>query len=235
MTACLWPAAAVGAVLALDETALAQTWLSQPLPAGWLAGLAAGDPVTGLVLGAAVQLLVMGDLPIGETTLREHVGPLVGTVFAATALGWRLDLPWRDPAGAGHLGWLLAGVAAASLAGRVVVKAERDGHARWQAAALQALRAGRDVPVGWYHLGGLALTALRGGVMAVGWCLVMTAGWLPLWERAGALPRQAAGLLVWWAPAVGAGALLDLYGTRQGRPYLALGAALALLVWGLAR
>ena len=41
--------------LALDETALAQTWLSQPLPAAILAGLVCGEPMAGLALGLPLQ------------------------------------------------------------------------------------------------------------------------------------------------------------------------------------
>ena len=57
-----WPAVLglglLGGVLVLDDTALAQTWFSQPLPAAVLAGAVLGDPLSGLALGLPIQLIM---------------------------------------------------------------------------------------------------------------------------------------------------------------------------------
>ena len=55
----------VGGALSLDATAAFQMMLSQPLVAASIAGLVVGDATTGLVVGAALQLVWMGVLPVG--------------------------------------------------------------------------------------------------------------------------------------------------------------------------
>ncbi len=54
-------------LLALDDTALAQTWFGQPLPAAVLTGYLCGDPLTGMAVGLPLQLVLAGNLPIGQT------------------------------------------------------------------------------------------------------------------------------------------------------------------------
>ncbi len=226
-----WGTALLGGVLALDETAVAQTWLSQPLPAGLLAGMLTGDPVTGLVLGATVQLLVLGDLPIGETNLRDRLSPLLGAVLACRLAGWQLVFPWDAPDQAWRLGWLLPSLAAGALLGRYILGAERELHGRWMLAALRSVRRGDERIVSRTHLGCLAVTAARGALLPVAWAVLLLVLWLGPGGRLSPPVRAAAGLLAWWPPAVAGGALLDLYGTRAGRPVLAVGVLLGLALW----
>ncbi len=58
-------AALVGGLVSLDRTAFLQLMISQPLVAGTLVGFSLGDPVSGLTIGSVLQLLWIGDVPVG--------------------------------------------------------------------------------------------------------------------------------------------------------------------------
>lgn len=85
--------AALAGCLALDETAAAQTWLSQPLPAALLAGAVAGDPALGLAVGLPLQLALTMNLPVGQTITGDVSGAAVAVVGAAAVGGSRPGWP----------------------------------------------------------------------------------------------------------------------------------------------
>lgn len=60
-------AALVGAFISLDRTAFLQIMISQPLVAGTLVGFSLGDPLTGLTVGSILELLWIGDVPMGSS------------------------------------------------------------------------------------------------------------------------------------------------------------------------
>jgi len=60
-------AALVGAFISLDRTAFLQIMVSQPLVAGTLVGFLLGDPLTGLTIGSILELLWIGDVPMGSS------------------------------------------------------------------------------------------------------------------------------------------------------------------------
>jgi mannose/fructose/N-acetylgalactosamine-specific phosphotransferase system component IIC len=78
---------ALGGLLLLDDTALAQTWFSQPLPVAVLTGAFCGDPLTGLALGLPIQLILAGNLPVGQSFIGDPVPPMVAVVGAAVLAG----------------------------------------------------------------------------------------------------------------------------------------------------
>lgn len=55
----------VGGLISLDRTAFLQLMVSQPLVAAVVVGFSLGDPVAGLAIGSVLQLLWVGDLPVG--------------------------------------------------------------------------------------------------------------------------------------------------------------------------
>jgi hypothetical protein len=55
----------LGGWAALDGTAAGQFMISRPLVTGVLAGMLLGDPLTGLLTGAILELLHLGALPVG--------------------------------------------------------------------------------------------------------------------------------------------------------------------------
>jgi mannose/fructose/N-acetylgalactosamine-specific phosphotransferase system component IIC len=227
--------ALLGAALALDETALVQTWFSQPLPAGILAGLVWGDPGLGLALGLPLQLLAVGNLPLGQIYAGDKVTPLLGLVGASTALGWDVAAPFAGtgPA-ASRLGWLLVAAALGSMVGDGVLRWERRLHNGLMLGGLRSLRDGRYQHMERAHVRCLLTTALRGALSTVLWCLLALVIWLPLFEHLPGRLAAALGMLPWLTPALAIGALGELYGSRHGLRWIAGGAMATLaLAWAL--
>jgi len=88
--------ALLGGVLSLDVTAAFQVMLSQPIAAGGIAGLVAGDPVTGVAVGGALQLVWIGVVPVGAapfpdgavaSTVGVGVAVLMGRAGATSGIG----------------------------------------------------------------------------------------------------------------------------------------------------
>jgi mannose/fructose/N-acetylgalactosamine-specific phosphotransferase system component IIC len=77
-------AGALYAALALDHIAVGQFMVSRPLVVGPLLGLYFGDPVLGLLAGAAAELLWVHVIPVG-------LWPIDSTVVAALAVSWTLS------------------------------------------------------------------------------------------------------------------------------------------------
>lgn len=236
-----WPQLAatvlLGALLVLDDTAYAQTWLSQPVCGGVLAGLIWGHPGAGLALGLTVQLLSLGNLPVGQAFVGERVGPLLGSVGAAAAAGWNPGLPFGGPgAEAGRLGWLLLAVALGSVLGDQLIRRERVWHTRLVAGAMRGLREGRVEVLERAHRASLAGVAVRGALTTLAaWCLAALL-WIPAYDLLPARAVAALALLPWFAPAVAIGSLVELYGSRAGARWIAGGAAGTLAAaWVLAR
>jgi len=78
--------ALLGGAVALDGTAVGQFMLSRPLAAATLGGVAAGDPVAGVVAGLVLEALHLAVLPVGAATYPES-GPAGIAAGAAFALG----------------------------------------------------------------------------------------------------------------------------------------------------
>lgn len=73
--------ALAGALLGLDRTAVGQFMISQPIVAGPFAGWLLGDIVAGTVIGAALELIWVLDMPIGTFVPADAT---IGTVSATT-------------------------------------------------------------------------------------------------------------------------------------------------------
>jgi mannose/fructose/N-acetylgalactosamine-specific phosphotransferase system component IIC len=225
-----WPAvlllALLAAVLSLDDTAFAQTWLGQPLPAGLLAGAVCGDPLTGLAVGLPFQLVTLGNLPVGQTFTGEKVAAVVAGVGGAILTGHALPPPAATVSGsaAGELGWVLAGVCLFSLAGHRVVKVERATHFRWMLEGHRTLWDGRTGRFEGLIGRCLAATALRGLLLCLLWLLLMVAFWMPLYALLPPRLVRALALLPLLAPPLAVAALGDLYG--WGRAWRWIGGGL---------
>ena len=89
-----WPSFLVlgllAGILALDDTAFAQTWLGQPLPAAVIAGYLCGDPLTGLAVGLPLQLVLAGNLPVGQTFTGDPTSAAIAAVAGAILSGRHL-------------------------------------------------------------------------------------------------------------------------------------------------
>lgn len=231
----------LGALASLDDTALAQTWLGQPLPAAVVAGYVLGEPAAGLALGLPLQLATLGNLPVGRSFLGEQAAPLVGALAAAAASGFLTaaadEAVLRPGPVSARVGWLLVLLAVASLAGHRLVKAERAWHERQSAGALRALRDGRSGHLDLVHLRCLLGTAVRGALVASLVYAVAVLVWIPAYPDLPSRLQKALGLLPWFSPALALGALMDLYGSRAGRRWLAgaFAVVLAALWWTVTR
>jgi len=121
--------------LALDATAAFQLMLSQPIVSGTLAGLVTGDLGTGLAIGATLQLVWLGVLPVGaapfpDTAVATVVGVGVARTLTAagSGAGWAIGIAVVVSLLTGAVGqWLIARVRRLNmrLADMAIARAER--------------------------------------------------------------------------------------------------------------
>lgn len=226
-------AALLAGVLSLDDTALAQTWLSQPLPAALLTGLIFGDAQAGLAVGLPLQMILVGNLPVGQSFTGDAVAGVVAAVGAAAHGGWRL-LQWGQdhrPAPAldqlGLLGWLLLAAGLLSMAAHPLIQAERRAHGIWMQAGRLSLRDGSLPRLEGLHARCLGLTFLRGAVLAGLLLPLLEHWWLPAYARLGGGLQRALALLPLLLPTAGVGAMLERYGPRRSWRWFVAGAVVA--------
>lgn len=222
--------AALGALLAMDEHGLAQTWFSQPLPACLLGGLLAGDPRAGLAAGIMLQLAVIGNLPVGATYRLDTVSAGVGVTAGAVASGWlapSLPALWASPPGpdAQRLGWLLVLMALAGLLGGRAVHLERRACLGRMLGGYRSVRDGDLVLLEKLHDRCLLVTGLRGALLTCAWALATAAIWRLAFSPLPDIVRQSLGLLPYLVPLLAVGSLLERYGHRHALPLVAAGAA----------
>ncbi|MFO7654381.1 MAG: PTS sugar transporter subunit IIC [Candidatus Krumholzibacteriia bacterium] len=233
LTAPEWIALLVlGALLVLDDTALAQTWLSQPLPAGMLAGALLGDVVTGAMVALPLQLVSLANLPVGQGYLCEPTAPAVGAAAAACAGGHALGPLDAAGLGAGSpvLGWLVLGTVLASLTGHPLLQWERRIHFLWMLAGHRSLRDGDLRRVETLQARALVLTAVRGAVATAVWVLVFGRLWLPLSAGLGPDLRQAAAWLPLAAVGVAFGVVMERHQPGRAWGWLLAGGAAGIAV-----
>jgi mannose/fructose/N-acetylgalactosamine-specific phosphotransferase system component IIC len=100
------PIALLGGILGLDVVGFPQAMISRPLVAATLAGGLVGDPLSGLLIGAALELIALETLPFGAAKYPEWgsaatvggalfgghpdhpAGSMTMSVIAAIATGW---------------------------------------------------------------------------------------------------------------------------------------------------
>ena len=86
--------AIVGGLIGLDRTAVGQFMVSQPIVAAPFTGWLLGDPAAGLVIGAALELIWVLDVPVGTFVPADST---ISAVFATAvaALGSREERRFR--------------------------------------------------------------------------------------------------------------------------------------------
>ncbi len=81
-------AAIAGGFISLDRTAAFQIMISRPIVAGPLIGLVCGSLTTGIVIGSLLELLWIGDLPVGShIPPHETAAAVIATTVAANTKG----------------------------------------------------------------------------------------------------------------------------------------------------
>jgi mannose/fructose/N-acetylgalactosamine-specific phosphotransferase system component IIC len=161
----LIPLALLGGVLGLDVVSFPQAMISRPIVAATLGGAWAGDAVSGLLVGAVLELIALDTLPLGASRYPEWGSASVvgGALFAAHS---------AHPPGSMAI-TVLGTLAAAWVGGWTMVKL-RGLNARWARQRRDALDAGsRDAVIGLQLLGltadlarGALFTALAFAILA---------------------------------------------------------------------
>lgn len=204
----------VGA-LGLDQTAVAQVMISQPLVGGAILGWSAGDPAAGLLAGAFFQFLCLTELPVGASVPPD--GALAGLIGVASFLALGHPSGWSDQALLGLLACAFLPLAALA---RVLDVRVRRLNGVWVRLTARLLEQGRLRLAQAAAAGGVVLFFLRAFLLA----LVVLAG-VAYWGGNG-LDRavSAAPVFVFFARCVPLIGLATLVAQRR-RP--GWGAALA--------
>lgn len=215
MTSALLPLALLGGVLGMDTVSFPQAMLSRPLVAATLGGALLGSPLSGLLIGAALELIAVETLPFGASRYPEWGSASVvgGALFASVP---------EHPAGAMTLA-LIAGLATAWVGGWSMVKL-RQRNAKWAARSRSALDAGARGAVIGLQLRGMTADLVRGAVLTA----VAVAVFAPLNEASLALwtidARASRALAVGVATSVAVGAAWKLFhGSLSARWLFAAG------------
>jgi mannose/fructose/N-acetylgalactosamine-specific phosphotransferase system component IIC len=218
-----------GGLLALDDTALAQTWFSQPLPVGVLTGAVCGDPLSGLAVGLPVQLILAANLPVGQSFTGDATSAVVAAVGAAVLSGYDLvpALGADARVQASLVGWLVLAVGLLSGLGHILIQAERRAHSLWMREGHRTLRDGRLQRVEMIHLRCLVTTFLRGFFTTVILLLVLRRFWLPVFPDLPGFLRGALVMVPLLVPGLGIGNLVERYGLRDSWAWLIGGAVLS--------
>lgn len=213
-------------LFSLDDTALAQTWFSQPLPVGLLTGAFCGDPLTGLAIGLPIQLILAGNLPVGQSFTGDPIGPLVAVVGAVVLSGNSLTpaLSLESLTEIPFIGWMIVAVGVLSSAGHLLIQMERRAHSLWMLEGHRTLRDGRLHRIERIHARCLFTTFLRGFVVTVVLLPILIRLWIPLFELLPAVVSNALGMLPLLLPGLGIGNLIDRYGLRSSWLWVSSGA-----------
>ena len=199
----------LGAVLGLDVVSFPQAQISRPLVAATLAGALMGQAMSGLLVGAALELIALETLPVGASRYPEWGSAAVvgGALFAR--------IGGQGP-GAMSLA-VLATLATAWVGGWTMVLLRRLNGLVARRSRL-ALSRGSRRAIAAIQMFGLGADFLRGGVLT----LVAIAVFHPVMEASLALwgsdPRISRAVVVSLATAVAAAAVWKLFhGTDYAR------------------
>lgn len=202
MTSALLPITLLGAVLGLDTVSFPQAMLSRPLVAATLGGTLIGDPTSGLLMGAALELIAVETLPFGASRYPEWGSASVvgGALFASHP---------SHPSGAMTLA-IVAALATAWIGSWTMVKL-RQRNAVWAHESQRALDAGARGAVIGVQLKGMTGDLARGALLtALAWAVFapLTAASLAHWSVDA---RSSRAIVVAVAVSVAAGAAWKLF------------------------
>jgi mannose/fructose/N-acetylgalactosamine-specific phosphotransferase system component IIC len=215
--------ALLGGALSLDTTAFLQVMASQPIVSGALAGWIVGDPVLGLVLGATLQLVWIGVLPVGATPFPDTAPAAVAAVGSAVAIAR------GGPPGAWAVAIALLIAFATGIAGQRIIIALRRFNIRLAERAFRGIESGNTGAVGASVAAALGLRFSAGAALTAVALLAASAAASAVPPGGGPLP-----LAVWAAPLAAASVAAA---GRQGERVavgagLLVGVGLLLLVGG---
>jgi mannose/fructose/N-acetylgalactosamine-specific phosphotransferase system component IIC len=152
----LIPLALLGGLLGLDVVSFPQAMISRPIVASTMAGALIGQSATGLLLGAALELIALETLPFGASRYPEWGSASVvgGAIFSTHP---------THPAGAMTLA-MLAALATTWVGGWTMVKL-RERNAVWAGARRADLEAGSRDAVFQLQVKGMTADFARGAAL----------------------------------------------------------------------
>ena len=196
------PVAILGGVLGLDVVGFPQAMISRPLVAATAGGALIGHAMSGMLIGAALELIALETLPFGAARYPEWGS-------AATVGGALYANHFGDPAGAMTMA-VLASVATAWFGGWSMIQL-RDANGRAAGRHRAGLDAGARGTVIGLQIAGLSADLLRGtlltGIAYATLSPLFTAS-IGLWGVDGKLSRA---MVVGVSAAVAAGAAWKLF------------------------
>jgi len=152
----LIPLALLGGLLGLDVVSFPQAMISRPIVAATFAGALVGQAPSGLLLGAALELIALETLPVGASRYPEW-----GT---ASVVGGALYVSRTGDATSALLFAMLGAMITAWVGGWSMYVLRRL-NGRWTKHALPALEAGNARIVTWLQMRGIAADLIRGFVL----------------------------------------------------------------------
>ncbi len=219
--------AAVSILAGLDRTAAGQFMVCRPIVAAPLTGWLLGDVSIGLQVGAMLELLWLGRLPVGAAIPPDDSQVAVGCTFLAVVSQAQTGLPPQAVATAS----LLIGMPFGK-AGQFFDRLARLGNARLLNKAELALDSGRIERLERYHLQGLlhfSAASLATLAVVIGGGLLC----LPMFFKYLDGPLIAASPWIYLLfPLIGIGSLLS--GLKVPRASLLFGASFVLGLFFLA-
>jgi mannose/fructose/N-acetylgalactosamine-specific phosphotransferase system component IIC len=196
------PIAILGGILGLDVVGFPQAMISRPLVAATLAGALVGDGVSGMLVGATLELIALETLPFGAAKYPEwgSAATVGGALFATHS---------AHPAGAMTMA-VIASIATGWVGAWTMYQVRRVNAAQADRHR-SGLDAGARGTVIGLQLTGLSLDLLRGmlltGVAYVAFRPLMTMI-IAVWDMEGMLSRS---LVVGVAASVAMGAAWKLF------------------------
>jgi mannose/fructose/N-acetylgalactosamine-specific phosphotransferase system component IIC len=210
----LIPLALLGGILGLDVVSFPQAMISRPLVAATLAGALIGQSASGVLIGAALELIALETLPFGASRYPEWGSASVvgGAIFASNP---------THPAGAMTLATLSA-LATTWIGGWTMVKL-RERNAVWAGRRREALEAGSRGAVVSLQLTGMTADFLRGAALTtIAYALLapLSAACIALWSVDARVSRC---VIVGLAASVAGGAAWKLFHSTTGARWFFVG------------
>ncbi len=215
------PVALLGAVLGLDVVSFPQAMVSRPLVAATLGGALVGHSESGLLIGAALELIALETLPFGASRYPEWGSAAVvgGVLFANHS-----DHP------PGSMGVAMLGALATAWIGGWTMVKLRELNAVWARSRRDAIDAGSGEAVVAVHLLGMCADFFRGGALtAVAYIALapVANATIATW---GVDARVSRAVVVSVAASVAAGAAWKLFhGVSHARWYFGAGLLIGFL------
>lgn len=216
------PLALLGAVLGLDVVSFPQAMISRPIASATITGALLGQPTSGLIVGAALELIALDTLPFGASRYPEWGSASVvgGAIFS---------LHPSHPAGALTIA-LVAALATGWLGGWSMVQLRR-WNAAWARRRRDAIEAGARGSIISLQLWGMTADLVRGGLLtAVGYAVFAPVAKIAI-DRWWGSPGVERTIAVAIAASVTGGAAWRLYHATAGARWFFLsGLAVGLLL-----